>query len=99
MPDERRSQLCLTDDEALTRLGKRLEAMHGAPQDVEFAIDEEPPPGSNLVLLQCRPETVWSSMRRTPAFDASKGIMSWVASSVAGTIPASPQDGGAVGRL
>ncbi len=58
--DERRVQLCLTDPEvlALAQVGKRLERLHRAPQDIEFAIDRELPPGQNVVLLQCRPITV-----------------------------------------
>jgi len=57
---DRRVALCLHDDEviALARLGKRLERMHGAPQDIEFAIDRELPAGQDIVLLQCRPVTV-----------------------------------------
>jgi len=58
--DERRARLCLDDAEvmALSRIGKQLERMHGAPQDIEFAIDRELPAGDNIVLLQCRPVTV-----------------------------------------
>lgn len=57
---DRRIALCLSDDEvlALARLGKRLERLHGAPQDIEFAIDRELPAGQDIVLLQCRPVTV-----------------------------------------
>ncbi|NKX52789.1 hypothetical protein HER39_19870, partial [Arthrobacter deserti] len=42
VPEERRTKLCLSDDEvtALAALGKRLEKIHRAPQDIEFAIDE-----------------------------------------------------------
>ncbi len=66
---DRRVQLCLADDEvlALARIGKRLERMHGAPQDIEFAIDRDLPSGSNIVLLQCRPETIWSGRARRAA--------------------------------
>jgi pyruvate,water dikinase len=57
---DRRVRLCLTDAEvlALAQIGKRLERLHRAPQDIEFAIDRELPPGQNVVLLQCRPVTV-----------------------------------------
>ena len=57
VPAERRDVLCLQDDEvvALATLGKKLERIHQAPQDIEFAVDEELPEGSNLILLQCRP--------------------------------------------
>ena len=63
---DRRVRLCLKDADllALARLGKRLERLQRAPQDIEFAIDADLPPGRDIVLLQCRPETVWSSGRR-----------------------------------
>ena len=48
----------------LERLGRRIERHVGCPQDVEWAIDRHLPEGFNVVLLQSRPETVWS---RTPA--------------------------------
>ncbi|MFE7422090.1 PEP/pyruvate-binding domain-containing protein [Rhodococcus sp. NPDC057529] len=92
VPDDRRELLCLHDDEilALAALGKKLEKLHGAPQDIEFAVDEELAAGHNLLLLQCRPETVWSSVRRTPAFDTSAGLLGWVTGSISGTAPAAP---------
>jgi len=63
---ERRTSLCLEDAEVLglAKIGKRLERLHGAPQDIEFAIDRDLPPGENLVLLQCRPITVLPSHAR-----------------------------------
>lgn len=98
VPAERRHVLCLLDEEvvALAALGKKLEKMHQAPQDIEFAVDEELPEGSNLILLQCRPETVWSNAVRKPAFDAAAGMMSWITGSISGSAaapaPASAHD-------
>jgi pyruvate,water dikinase len=98
VPAERRHVLCLQDEEvvALAALGKKLEKMHQAPQDIEFAVDEELPAGSNLILLQCRPETVWSNAVRKPAFDAAAGMMSWITGSISGSAaapaPASAHD-------
>lgn len=85
--NQRREALCLAEDEvtALARLGKHLERSHGAPQDIEFAIDRDMPEGANIVLLQCRPETVWSQVKRKPAFDSSAGVMSWITGSISGT--------------
>lgn len=96
VPEERRTKLCLSDDEvtALAALGKRLEKIHRAPQDIEFAIDEELPAGGNLILLQCRPETVWSNAVRKPAFDASAGMMNWITGSISGSA-AKPAPAGA----
>ena len=45
---------------AVARLAKALEKSMGCPQDVEWAIDRDLPDGENVVILQSRPETVWS---------------------------------------
>ncbi|WP_169983235.1 PEP/pyruvate-binding domain-containing protein [Microbispora sp. H10836] len=84
VPEDRRERLCLEDHEvlALAALGRKLEQLQGRPQDIEFAIDEDLPQDANLVLLQCRPETVWSSVKRAPAFDAGTGLMSWIVGSI-----------------
>lgn len=94
VPEERRDRLSLEDDEvtALAELGKRLEKRHGGPQDIEFAVDEELPAGENLLLLQCRPETVWSGVERAPAFDPKDKMMSWITSSI--TVPTKTQTAG-----
>jgi pyruvate,water dikinase len=84
--EDRWSQLCLDDEHvlAIARLGKSLERLQRCPQDIEFAVDEDLPSGSDVVLLQCRPETVWSSATRKPAFDGSSDVLSWVTASVSG---------------
>jgi pyruvate,water dikinase len=58
-----RSRPCLTDDEirALAGLGTRVEQHYGMPQDIEWAVA-----GEEVVLLQSRPETVWSSRAAPP---------------------------------
>jgi pyruvate,water dikinase len=99
VPAERQDVLCLSDDEvlALARHGKDLERLHGgAPQDIEFAIDEELPEGRNIILLQRRPETVWSRVERKPRFDAGAGMMNWITGSISGSAVAAP--GGEVGH-
>jgi pyruvate,water dikinase len=60
--DERRDQPCLTDAElkAVARLARAAEKHYGCPQDVEWAIDVDLPAEANVLLLQSRPETVWS---------------------------------------
>ncbi len=65
---DRQSQPCLSDEEIRTvaRLARTAERYYGAPQDVEWALDSHLPPGQNVVLLQSRPETVWSRRPRVP---------------------------------
>ena len=56
----------LTDDEilAVARLARTAEKHYGCPQDVEWAVDDDLPAGEDVVLLQARPETVWSHKPR-----------------------------------
>jgi len=65
----RRTAPCLTDDEvrAVAALARRAERHYGRPQDVEWAIDPHLPADDNVVLLQSRPETVWSRRKREVA--------------------------------
>lgn len=57
----------LTDSEilAVAHLARAAEKHYGCPQDVEWAVDGELPDGENVVLLQARPETVWSKKKIT----------------------------------
>ena len=59
VPDERRSAACLDDEHVrtLATLGKRIEKHRGAPQDIEWAVDDD----GAVHVLQVRPETVWSA--------------------------------------
>ena len=62
LPAEQVHAPSLTDEEivAVARLARTAEKHYGSPQDIEWAVDEDLPPGENVVLLQARPETVWS---------------------------------------
>lgn len=62
VPEERRAAACVDDAQIvdLAKLGKRIERHRGAPQDIEWAVDDR----GAVHLLQVRPETVWS--RRPP---------------------------------
>ncbi|WP_407342868.1 PEP/pyruvate-binding domain-containing protein [Pengzhenrongella phosphoraccumulans] len=73
---ERRTTPCLSDDElaAVARLAKAAERYYGSPQDIEWALDADLPAGANVVLLQSRPETVWSQRAATPAAAPGFGI-------------------------
>jgi len=66
---ERRTVRCLSDDDvaAIAAIAKRAEKHFGCPQDIEWAIDRGLPEGENLLLLQSRPETVWSAKTTEPS--------------------------------
>ena len=53
------NQPCLTDDQlmALREVGRKIERHYGKPQDIEWALDQD----GKVLLLQSRPETVWSA--------------------------------------
>lgn len=59
---ERQTEPSLSPEEvvAVTKMAKQIERFYGGPQDIEWAIDADLPPSANLVVLQSRPETVWS---------------------------------------
>ncbi len=59
---ERSTSPSLTDDQikGIATLARRAERHYQAPQDIEWAVDADLPDGENIVLLQSRPETVWS---------------------------------------
>lgn len=59
----RRDCRCMSDADlrAVATIAKRAEKHYGCPQDIEWALDADLPDGENLLLLQSRPETVWSS--------------------------------------
>jgi pyruvate,water dikinase len=71
--EQRQRAHCLDDDcvEELARLAKTIEGHCGAPQDIEWAVDEQ----CDVFVLQVRPETVWSSKGRTaPIYEQRSGI-------------------------
>jgi pyruvate,water dikinase len=74
---ERRNSSSLSDDEiiAVAKLAKSAEKHYGCVQDVEWAIDADLPDGQNVLLLQSRPETVWSQKASAVNFvSAGSGI-------------------------
>jgi pyruvate,water dikinase len=60
-----RSAPCLSDDElqALRSIGRNVERHYGRPQDIEWAVEQQT---NAVLLLQSRPETVWSVKDSAP---------------------------------
>jgi pyruvate,water dikinase len=95
--DEARQDIpCLTDAEikAVATLARKAEKHYGCPQDVEWAVEADvaapgqPGPaaaetGCSVLLLQSRPETVWSRKPRRPASVAGNYMNSIVSTLVA----------------
>jgi pyruvate,water dikinase len=61
-----RREPCLSDQEldSLRTIGRQVERHYGRPQDIEWAIDRHT---QQILLLQSRPETVWSNKDNQPA--------------------------------
>jgi pyruvate,water dikinase len=62
VPADKRGEPCLSSMEIkeLARIGKLIERYYGQAYDIEFGIDEDFPFPGNIVILQVRPESVWS---------------------------------------
>lgn len=63
-PDLRQAA-CLSDEElqGLRKIGRQVERQYGHPQDIEWAVEHDT---HALLLLQSRPETVWSTKDAAP---------------------------------
>lgn len=81
---DRRTNPCVSDDDlvAITILARRAEKHYGCPQDVEWAIDRHLPTGENVVMLQSRPETVWSRKPKKPVGAATGDPMRSIVSTL-----------------
>lgn len=83
---ERRNVSSVTDADlvAIAILARRAEKHYGCPQDVEWAIDRHLRDGENVVMLQSRPETVWSQKEQSSVskggYDAMSSIVSTLVS-------------------
>lgn len=82
--EERASSPSLTDAQikAIATLAKAAEKHYGCPQDIEWAVDADLPDGGNVVLLQSRPETVWSKKRRESAGGSNGDFMASIVSTL-----------------
>jgi pyruvate,water dikinase len=71
--EARRSAASLTAAQirSVARIVKAVERAFGAPQDVEWAIDPRRNEDEGVVLLQSRPETVWSRKASGPVLSKS----------------------------
>ena len=69
LPEDRVHMPSLTDEEivAIAKLARAAEKHYGCPQDIEWAVDDDLPSGEDAVLLQARPETVWSKKHHAVA--------------------------------
>ncbi len=78
-PEDERRTPCLSDAELLLlrETGRKVERHYGRPQDIEWAIDRH---SGKLLLLQSRPETVWSARDAAPVAEAKANPLEHVMS-------------------
>lgn len=79
VPDELRKKACLSDDElqALRAIARKVERHYGRAQDIEWAVERDT---NRILLLQSRPETVWSSKDTAPVARPASDPLSHVMS-------------------
>lgn len=79
VPEALRRAPCLSDEEiqALRGIARQVERHYGRPQDIEWAVDRA---SSEILLLQSRPETVWSAKESAPAARPAENPLSHVMS-------------------
>jgi pyruvate, water dikinase len=77
VPMEMRGQSCLSNQEIkeLARIGKLIEQYYGKEYDIEFGIDADYPFPENIIILQVRPESVWSKKEATAKLEPKKDPM------------------------
>jgi pyruvate, water dikinase len=70
---------CLSDAElqTLRSIARKVERHYGRPQDIEWAVDRY---SGDILLLQSRPETVWSAKDQAPVARAAENPLSHVMS-------------------
>jgi pyruvate,water dikinase len=77
--DELQRVACMSDEElqALRTIARKVERHYGRAQDIEWAVDRR---SNEILLLQSRPETVWSAKDAAPTARASENPLSHVMS-------------------
>jgi pyruvate, water dikinase len=79
VPEDLRRTPCMSDAElqALRAIGRNVERHYGRPQDIEWAVERDT---QKILLLQSRPETVWSAKEAAPVARAAEDPLSHVMS-------------------
>ena len=77
LPEAERTAPCLSDEELiqLKDVARKTEKHYGKPQDIEWAVESGT---GKILLLQSRPETVWSAKDAAPVAAAQDNPMKHV---------------------
>lgn len=77
--EDLRRASCLSDEElqTLRAIGRKVERHYGRPQDIEWAMESNT---HEILLLQSRPETVWSAQESAPVAQPAENPLAHVMS-------------------
>jgi pyruvate,water dikinase len=82
VPEEMQQQYCLSKEELLElcRVAKAIDRYYGKPYDIEFGIDADLPFPDNVIILQVRPESVWTKKAAEAKTEKKKDAMDRIVS-------------------
>lgn len=77
VPEEARNCFSINKEELdeLCRVAKSIDKYYKKPYDIEFGIDADLPFPENVIILQVRPESVWSKKEAEPKTEKKKDAM------------------------
>lgn len=84
VPEKDRCQVCLSQEELMEicRIAKSIDRYYGKPYDIEFAIDADLPFPKSVIILQVRPESVWSKKEAQKKTEKKKSAMDRIVSNL-----------------
>ena len=84
VPEKQRCENCITQKELMEvcRIAKSIDRYYGKPYDIEFAIDADLPFPQNVIILQVRPESVWSKKEKQKKTVKKKSAMDRIVSNL-----------------
>lgn len=87
IPPERRDNQCIVDEDIieLAMVGKSIEKHYGKPMDIEWAIEKDLPLVGQIIIVQSRPETVWSKQEEKSVVKPNVSAMDHILATIFST--------------